>query len=122
MTATTTRDELRRQHTDLLVRLERAREIASRAPHELHNALLDLDNVLRWHQLAEEDALSDLLPHANEWELFCAIREHAEEHKRIHETLREVTTGDPKDAVEKAVALFDRILAHIRAETFVASG
>ncbi len=116
----TIRDELRRHHTEILAKLDEGRRLAVTAPHQLHDLLLDLANVLRWHQLREEDALHDILPPREELEMLRAIEQHADEHKEIYDTLHVLSTADdPQTVAARAVALFDRILAHIQAETFI---
>ncbi len=116
----TIRDELRRHHTELLAKLDEGRRLAVVAPHQLHDLLLDLANVLRWHQLREEDALHDILPPSEELDVLRAIESHAVEHKQIYDTLLVLSTADdPKTVAASAIALFDRILSHIQSETFI---
>ena len=116
------RAELLQQHALLRTKLERSREVAMRGGlRELHDALLDLGNLLRLHHLREEEVLRDVFPRLDEWTMIRAaatVEEHADEHRQLYETLLVVScTEDLKRAAESTLELCDRILEHIEDET-----
>ncbi len=116
------RAELLQQHALLRTKLEQSRRFALEGHlRELHAALIDVGNVLRMHHMREEELLQDLLAALDDWgmtRVVAMVEEHADEHRQLYETLRVVsTTTDTKSATRGAIALVDRILAHMAEET-----
>ena len=114
------RAELLDHHARLRIKIARGRELANQAKiRELHDALIDLSNLLRLHHSREEEVLRAIFPQLDDWGMLRAasmVEEHADEHREIFDTLLLLTTSDTANALATAIALFDRILAHMADE------
>jgi DUF438 domain-containing protein len=112
------RKELLGQHAELRRKMESARRSAT--ARELHRALVEISELLRSHNLREEELMTDVFPTLDAWGMIRAevmVGEHIDEHRELWETLLATTaTSDAAAARRKANELFDRVLEHMERE------
>jgi DUF438 domain-containing protein len=112
------RKELLGHHAELRRKMETARRSAS--ARELHRALVEISELLRSHNLREEELMTEVFPTLDAWGMIRAevmVGEHIDEHRELWETLLATTaTSDAAAARRKANELFDKVLEHMARE------
>lgn len=113
--------EIRRELLDQHAEIHRRLEIARLAePKDLHGALVRLADVLRVHNLREEELMTEIFPQLDAWGMIRAevmVGEHLEEHRELWEAVLDTSEAtEPDVTASRTRELCERIHAHMLRE------
>ena len=125
MTPSQIRSELLKDHERLRTMMDEARKLAARASSgepvidELRQTVALLADVLRAHNVREEELLGGFIRSVDAWGPVRAeimTEEHAQEHEEFFAALLGVQTTPVEFAGAGVMLLLDRILQHMACE------
>src|SRR5579864_3451832 len=128
MTPSQIRSELLKDHERLRTMMDEARKLAARASSgepvidELRQTVAILADVLRAHNVREEELLGGFIRSVDAWGPVRAeimTEEHAQEHEEFFAALLGVQTTPVEFAGAGVMLLLDRILEHMACEEAV---
>ncbi len=114
------RRDLLAEHARLRTAMQNARNAGAR---DLHDALVEVADFLREHNLREEELMRQVFPTLDAWAPIRAdvmMEEHVDEEREMVDVLTDASATT--DVAVAAAKLFDRILEHMTREEEVFLG